>query len=68
MKPIRYVEIILPSVLLLIVKMCLCETYTRDCVGKHLSDMFPLEEDQRHGDVLPPLLYNFASESAIRMV
>jgi len=54
MKPIPYGEIILSSVFLLIVKTCLCKTYTRDWEGKHLSDMLPLKKDQRQGDVLPP--------------
>jgi len=68
MKPIPYVENILSSVLLLIAKMCLCKTCTRDCVGKHMSDILSFKKDQRQGDVLPPFLFNFASEYVIRMV
>ena len=44
--------------------MCLTETYSRGRVGKNLSDMFPI----RNGDVLSPLLFNFAMGYAIRRV
>jgi len=44
--------------------MCLTETYSGVRVGKNLSDMFPI----RNGDVLSPLLFNFALENAIRRV
>ena len=67
MKPIPYVENILSSVFLLIFKMCLFKTYTRNWVGKYLSDMLPFKKDQRQEDVLPPLLFNFALENIIRM-
>jgi len=50
--------------------MYLNETYSRVRVGKHLSDMFPITNGfkQRDGDVLTPLLFNFALEYAIRRV
>jgi len=44
--------------------MCLTETYSRGRVGKNLSDVFPI----RNGDVLSPLLFNFAMGYAIRRV
>jgi len=45
--------------------MCLNETYRRVWVGKHLSDMFPVRNGRKQGDVLSPLLVNFALEYAI---
>jgi hypothetical protein len=37
-------------------------------VGKHLSDRFPIKNGLKQGDALSPLLFNFASEYAIRKV
>jgi len=48
--------------------MCLAETYSRDWVGKNLSDMFPNKNGLKQGDVLSPLIFNFAFEYAIKMV
>jgi hypothetical protein len=46
--------------------MCLTDTYSRDWVGKNLSDMFPIRNGLEQGDALPPLLFNFALQYAIR--
>jgi hypothetical protein len=51
-----------------LVKMCLNETYSRVRVGKHLSDTFPIENGLKQGDVLSPLLFNYALDYAIRRV
>ena len=48
--------------------MCLNENYSGDRVGKNLSDMFPYKNGWRKGDALSLLLFNFASEYAIRRV
>jgi len=48
--------------------MCLNETYNRDRVGRHWSDMFPIKNGLKHGDALTPLLFNFALEYATRRV
>ena len=51
--------------------MCLNGTYSRDRVGKHLSDVFPILNDLKQGDakaLLKPLLFNFALQYAIRRV
>jgi hypothetical protein len=37
-------------------------------VGKTLSNAFPIQNGQKQGDVLSPLLFNFALEHAIRNV
>jgi hypothetical protein len=51
-----------------LIKMCLNETYGRVRVGRHLSDMFPNKNGLKKGDAISPLLFNFASEYAIRRV
>jgi hypothetical protein len=48
--------------------MCLTETYSRDRVGKNLSNMFPIRNGLKQGEALSPLLFNFALEYATRMV
>jgi hypothetical protein len=52
----------------MLIKICLNETYSKVCVGKHLSDTFPIPIDLKQGDDLSPLLFDFASEYAIRKV
>ena len=48
--------------------MSLTEIYSRVRVGKNLSDRFPIRNGLKQGDVLPPMLFNFALEYAIRRV
>jgi hypothetical protein len=43
-------------------------SYSRVRVGKHLFDMFPIRNGLKQGNALPPLLFNFALEHAIRRV
>jgi len=50
------------------ITMCLTETHGRFRVGKNLSDMFPMRNDLKQGDVLSLLLFNFALQYAIRRV
>jgi len=47
--------------------MCLNGRYSRDRVGKNLSDMLPVKNGLKE-DALTPLLFNFALECAIRRV
>ena len=54
--------------LVMLIKMCLTETYSRVRVGKNLSDMFPIRNDLKQGDALSPMLYNFALEYSLRRV
>jgi hypothetical protein len=51
-----------------LIKMCLNETYSRNRVGKYLSDRFPIKNGLKEGDALSQLLFNFALEYAIRRV
>ena len=48
--------------------MSVTETYSRVRVGKNVSDSFPIRNGLKQGDALSPLLFNFASEYAIRRV
>jgi hypothetical protein len=43
-------------------------TYSKDRVGKHLSDKFRIKNGLKQGDALTPLLLNFALEYSIRRV
>jgi hypothetical protein len=45
--------------------MCLNETYSKVCTGKHLSDSFPIHNGLKQ-DALSQLIFNFALEYAIR--
>ena len=51
-----------------LIKVWLNETCSRVRVGKHLSDVFPIKNGLKQGDVLLPLLFIFALEYAIRRV
>jgi hypothetical protein len=57
-----------PMKLVRFIKMCLNETYSKVCIGKHLSDNFPVQNGLKQGDALSPLLFNFGLEYAIRKV
>jgi hypothetical protein len=46
--------------------MCLNETYNMVFIGKYQSDNFAIRNGLEHLDDLPQLLFNFASEYAIR--
>ena len=48
--------------------MSLTETYSRVRVGKNVSDRFPIRNNLKQGNVLSPLLFNFALEYVIRRV
>jgi hypothetical protein len=48
--------------------MCLAETYSKVLIGKHLSDVFPIQNGLKHGDASSTWLFNFALEYAIRKV
>jgi hypothetical protein len=48
--------------------MCLNKTYTKVRIGEHLSYNFHIQNGLKQGDVLSPLLFNFAVEYAIGKV
>jgi hypothetical protein len=51
-----------------LINICLNKTYSKVRTAKHLPDNFPIQNGLKHGDALSPLLFNFASEYAIRTV
>jgi hypothetical protein len=57
-----------PMKLVRLIKMCLTQTYSKVCIGTHLSDSFPIQNGLKQRDALSPLLFNFALEYAIRKV
>ena len=62
------IEFGIPKKMVRLIKMCLTEMYSRDRVGKNLSEMFPIKNGLKQGDALSPLLFNFALEYAIKRV
>ena len=62
------IEFGIPIKLVKLLKMCLNETYRRVWVGKHWSDMLPIKNVLKQGDVLSPLLFTFVLKYAIRRV
>jgi hypothetical protein len=62
------IEFGIPRKLVRLIKMCLNETYSKICIGKHLSGAFPVQNGLKHGDALSPLLFNFTLEYAFREI
>jgi hypothetical protein len=62
------IEFEVPMKLVGLITMCLNETHSKVHIGKHLSDSFPIQNGLKQGGALSPLLFNFASEYAIRKV
>jgi hypothetical protein len=62
------VEFGIPKKLVMLIKLCLTETYSRAPVGKNLSEMFPIRNSLKQGDNLSPLLFNFALEYIFKRV
>jgi hypothetical protein len=62
------IEFGIPKKLVMLIKMCLSETYSRVHVGKNLPEMFPIKNGLKQVDVLSPLLFIFALEYAIKRI
>ena len=62
------IEFGIPKKLVRLLTICLSEMYSRVRVGEHTSDVFPIENGFKQGDVLSPLLLNFALDCAIKRV
>jgi hypothetical protein len=57
-----------PTKLVRLIEMCSNETYSKVCIGKHLSDNFPIQNGLKQGHALSSLLFDFALGYAIRKV
>jgi hypothetical protein len=62
------IEFGVPMELVRLIKKYLYERYSKLHIGKYLSGTFPIQNGLKQGDVLSPLLFNFALEYAIRKV
>jgi hypothetical protein len=58
----------IPMKLFRLIKMYLNETCSKVCVGKHLSDSFPVQNGLKQGGALSPPLFNVSLEYSIRKV
>jgi hypothetical protein len=57
----------IPMKLVRLNNVCLNETYSKVRIGRQLSDMFHIQNGLKQ-DYLSPMVFNFASEYAIRYV
>jgi hypothetical protein len=62
------IEFGVPMKLVRLVKMCLNETYCEVRIGKHMYENFTIQNGLQQGGAVSPMLFNFASEYAIRKV
>jgi hypothetical protein len=52
------IEFGVPMKLVWLTKMCLNETYSKVCIGKHFSGRFPIQNGLKQGEALSLLLYD----------
>jgi hypothetical protein len=62
------VEFGTPKKLVMLIKMCLINTYSKGRIGKYLCEKFPIQNGLKQWDALSPWLFNFALDYAIRKV
>jgi hypothetical protein len=62
------IEFGVPMKLVCLFIMCLHESYSKVCIGKHLSDSFPIQNDLKQVGAVSTQLFNFASEWAFMKV
>jgi hypothetical protein len=62
------IEFKVPMKLFRLIKMCLNETYSKVCIGKHLSHNFPVQNCIKQENALSLLFLNPALEYATRKV
>jgi hypothetical protein len=61
-------EFSIPLKLIMLIKICLNETYSKVHIGKHLSDAFAIQNGLKQRDALSLLLFNSALEYALRKI
>jgi hypothetical protein len=64
------IQFVVPMKSVRLIKMCSNEMYeySKVCICKHLYDSFRIQNGLKQGDALPPLVFTFALEYAIRKV
>jgi hypothetical protein len=55
----------IPKKLVRLIKMCLNEIYCKVCVGKLLSNKFPIRNGLKQGDALSPSQFGIEWDTAI---
>jgi hypothetical protein len=60
------IEFQVPKKLATLIKVRLHETQSKARIGKHLSENVPIENGIKRADALTSMLFNFASEYAIK--
>jgi hypothetical protein len=55
-------EFVIPMKVVRLIKMCLNEAYSKDCIHEILSDAFPIKNGLKQRVTLLSLLFNFTSE------
>ena len=61
------IKIGIPVKPVILIKICLNETYCRVWVSKYLSDVFHFKNDLKQWNALSPLVFNFALKYGIRV-
>jgi hypothetical protein len=51
-----FTEFSIPMKLVKLIIMCSNKTYSKVCIGKHLSYIFPIQNCLKQGDALSPML------------
>jgi len=54
-----FIKLSISMKLVRLIKMCLCEIYTKAQIWKHLSDTSPIKNGPKQGAALSPLLFSF---------
>jgi hypothetical protein len=62
------IEFGIPMQLVRQIKMCMNKTFSSVCVGKHLSDIFPIRNGLKQGYTLWQLFFNSALQYTTRRV
>jgi hypothetical protein len=60
------IEFGIPRKLVVLIQMCLNETYITVRIDKYQHEMFPIQKGLKYGHALSPLLFNFSLNTPLR--